>query len=338
MRFGPVPSGDCAGAILAHTIHVGNRSIRKGTVLGTSDAQALCDAGIAQVTVARLEQGDIDENTAAARLAAALAGADPAARGLRLSRAETGRVNLYAAHAGLLVLDTDRIDRLNSVDPMITLATLAPFRRVGEGAMLATIKIISYAVEGALLARAEAQAAGALQLCRPRIEHVTLIETVIQGAVPSDKGRRAIDARLRALGIARPADYVQVPHEATALAAALKGAQGQALLILTASATSDAHDTAPEAVRSAGGQVERFGMPVDPGNLLFVGRLGTRPVIGLPGCARSVALNGADWVMDRVLCGQPVSAADISAMGVGGLLKEIPSRPRPRARNAVPPA
>jgi molybdenum cofactor cytidylyltransferase len=73
-------------------------------------------------------------------------------------------------------------------------------------------------------------------------------------------------------------------------------------------------------------------MPVDPGNLLFLGDINGRPVIGLPGCARSPALNGADWVLARVVCGIPVRSADIAAMGVGGLLKEIPTRPQPRQK------
>jgi molybdenum cofactor cytidylyltransferase len=102
------------------------------------------------------------------------------------------------------------------------------------------------------------------------------------------------------------------------------------VLILTGSATSDLHDTAPQALRLAGGTVLRFGMPVDPGNLLFLGRLATRPVVGLPGCARSPALNGADWVLERLACGLEVGDAQIAAMGVGGLLKEIPIRPHLR--------
>jgi molybdenum cofactor cytidylyltransferase len=104
------------------------------------------------------------------------------------------------------------------------------------------------------------------------------------------------------------------------------------ILILTGSATSDAMDVAPEALRSAGGEVTRFGMPVDPGNLLFIGQIKGTEVIGLPGCARSLALNGADWVLSRLACGLAVTSADIASMGVGGLLKEIPSRPMPRAR------
>ena len=118
------------------------------------------------------------------------------------------------------------------------------------------------------------------------------------------------------------------------LAEAVTQAEGDLVLILTASATSDPHDVAPEAVRAAGGEVTRFGMPVDPGNLLFLGAQGGRPVIGLPGCARSPALNGADWVLERVACGLDVSDTDIAAMGVGGLLKESPARPHPRERKS----
>lgn len=131
------------------------------------------------------------------------------------------------------------------------------------------------------------------------------------------------------------ADVRVVPHQTEALASAIRETQGDVLMILTGSATSDVSDVAPEAVRAAGGQVDRFGMPVDPGNLLFLGSLGERPVIGLPGCARSPALNGADWVLSRVACGIETTGADIAAMGVGGLLKEIPTRPQPRAARKV---
>jgi molybdenum cofactor cytidylyltransferase len=121
-----------------------------------------------------------------------------------------------------------------------------------------------------------------------------------------------------------------VAHEVPAVGAALRQAAGDMVLILTGSATSDLHDTAPEGLRAAGGEVVRFGMPVDPGNLLFLGTLGERPVIGLPGCARSPALNGADWVLERLACGLTVGNDEIAAMGVGGLLKEIPIRPQLR--------
>ncbi|MEL7089201.1 MAG: molybdopterin-binding protein, partial [Planctomycetota bacterium] len=157
------------------------------------------------------------------------------------------------------------------------------------------------------------------------------VMTEVPGQKPSlnAKGEAAIAARLHALGM-ELADVQTVPHRVAPLAEAITQVEGDMVLILTGSATSDARDTAPEAIRAASGEVTRFGMPVDPGNLLVLGRLPERPVIGLPGCARSPALNGADWVLERLACGLAVSDDDIAAMGVGGLLKEIPIRPQPR--------
>ncbi len=326
MKFGPIPVAGAEGAILAHSETVAGRKLAKGRVLTAADIAALAAAGIAEVWTARPDPGDVTEDAAAARLAEAFAGG---AAGLRIGRAATGRVNLSAEGPGLVALDAAAIDAANRVDPGITIATVPQLARLGPGGMAATIKIIPFAVPGAALDRACAASAGAIRLCPPRLRSVTLIETRTGAATPPDKGRRATAARLDRLGAALTPRVV-VPHSVDAIAAALAEAPGEALLILTGSATSDAADTAPEAVRDAGGAVLHYGMPVDPGNLLFLGDLGGKPVIGLPGCARSSALNGADWVLERVICGVPVGPAEIMGMGVGGLLKEIPTRPRPR--------
>ena len=159
--------------------------------------------------------------------------------------------------------------------------------------------------------------------------------TEIPNGPDSDKGIAATRTRVEALGLTLD-DVQHVPHRVPDLAEALGRLKGDIALILTGSATSDIHDVAPTAVISAGGTVTRFGLPVDPGNLLFLGRIGSRPVIGLPGCARSPALNGADWVLARVACGVDITDSDFAAMGVGGLLKEIPTRPQPRRRKPKP--
>ncbi|MGB8623120.1 MAG: molybdopterin biosynthesis protein, partial [Paracoccaceae bacterium] len=179
-----------------------------------------------------------------------------------------------------------------------------------------------------------AAAVGALRVRPVERKTAGLILSEVPGQKPSlnEKGRKAIALRLDALGISLLA-VETVPHEVGAMAAALRGLPGENALILTGSATSDLHDTGPEAVRQAGGRVDRFGIPVDPGNLLFLGDQGGRPVIGLPGSARSPVLHGADWVLERVACGLHLTGDDIAAMGVGGLLKEIPSRPQPRERD-----
>ena len=96
------------------------------------------------------------------------------------------------------------------------------------------------------------------------------------------------------------------------------------------SAVTDRLDVAPQAIVAAGGEITHFGMPVDPGNLICFGVIESRPAIVLPGCARSPALNGIDWVLDRLFAGEPVGPSEVAAMGVGGLLKEIDTRPVPR--------
>lgn len=328
MKFGPVAVQEAEGAILAHSVTVGGRRLRKGLTLSGEHVKTLTEAGVNQITVARLVPGDLDENTAAGVLAAALV-PDPLVAGLRLTEPFTGRVNLIADTPGVVQLDVAALERFNQVHPMITIATVPPFQQMQSGGMVATIKIIAYAVPGAEVEQAAASAAGALRMVAPVYRTAGLVITDIPGGPSNAKGERAIRGRIEALGM-ELTETRSVAHDADVLADAVTSVAGDIVMILTGSATSDVEDVAPSAVRLAGGQVDRFGMPVDPGNLLFLGALGARPVIGLPGCARSPALNGADWVLSRVACGITVSGADIAAMGVGGLLKEIPTRPQPR--------
>ena len=328
MKFGPVAVSEAKGAVLAHSVALGTGRLRKGRVLDDADLCALQAAGYSEVTVARLDALDLDEDAAAIALAQALV-PDPQAAGLSLAAVGTGRVNVVAQGPGLVLVNAAQVHVVNAVDPAITVATLPDQMRVEPGAMVATVKIISYGVAASAVEQARALGRAALRLAPPVLSRASLIQTQVQPDDDGTKGHAVTASRLSRLGVALD-PICLVPHQVEALAKALLDAQGEVILILTGSATSDLHDTAPEALRKAGGKVVHFGMPVDPGNLLFLGHLGARPVIGLPGCAKSPALNGADWVMERIICGQAVTAADIMAMGVGGLLKEIPTRPRPR--------
>ena len=251
---------------------------------------------------------------------------------LTVSAAFTGRVNLLSAAAGVLRVDREAVRALNAVDPAITLATLPDWARVARGQMVATIKIIPYGVPEREVARAiAALPAAALQVHSFRRDRASLILTRTPGMKQRliDKGAETVTARAMALGL-RMTPPVTVAHRVADVSAAISAAQGDLVLILGGSATSDAEDTCPSALVAAGGRLVRFGMPVDPGNLLFLGKHLGRPVVGLPGCVRSPAQNGADWVLERLAAGLEVTAGDIAEMGVGGLLKEIPVRPQPR--------
>ena len=332
MKFGPLPLEAALGTVLAHTLMPGGQRIGKGQRLTTDDIAALRAAGLDPVTVALLEPGDVGEDAAALHLARALVPYAVAA-GLSLTAPHAGRVNLTATRAGIVEMDAAALHALNRIDPALTLATLPPFSRVAPGTLVGTVKIITYAVPGAALGQAIAAARGAIRVRGVVRGSAGLILTRAGGAEDrlAAKGREAVARRLTRLGMSLT-EVLRVPHEAAAIAGAIGRIGGEMVLILTGAATSDLHDTAPEAVRLAGGSVARFGMPVDPGNLLFLGAVGPRPVIGLPGCARSPALNGADWVLERIACGLAISDDDFAGMGVGGLLKEIPIRPQPREK------
>ena len=324
MHFGSVPLDQAEGAILAHSLPLAGGRLRKGKILTAADLQALAAEGRAEVTVARLEPGDVAEDAAAIALARAVAGP-----GLELQAVGTGRLNLLARGPGLARIDAARVDALNAVDPAITLATVPRWQRMDPRGMVATVKVITYAVAGTALRAACAAGQGALALAAPVLATASLIQTDVGLEAHHDKGAEVTRARLDRLGV-RLLEARVVPHRESPLAAALQAARGDIVLILTGSATSDPRDTAPAALVEAGGRLIHFGMPVDPGNLLFMGELAGRTVLGLPGSSRSVALSGADWVLERLVCGVAVGPAEITAMGVGGLLKEIPSRPRPR--------
>lgn len=330
MKFGPLPLDQAEGALLAHSLAIPGLRLKKAHRLTASDIASLRTAGIETIIGAVLEPGDVPENEAAARLAAALS-----IYGCDIREPATGRVNIHARDAGIFTVDRAIIDAINRVDPALTIATLAPFDTVQSGQMVATVKIIPFAApEAALRAAIAAARAGEVFAVHPfRPRRVAVIQTKLPGVKPSvlDKTARVTRDRLSRSHSTLQTE-LRVPHEDKALANALANIDlaNDLVLVFGASALCDWDDVIPAAIRRAGGTVERAGMPVDPGNLLVLGSLSGRTVIGAPGCARSPKPNGFDWVLDRLIADIPVTAADIAAMGVGGLLMEIPVRPQPR--------
>jgi molybdenum cofactor cytidylyltransferase len=311
---------------------------RKGRVLSAQDITALREAGFHSVIAARLETGDIGEDEAATRIANVAAGMS-----VRVGAAFTGRANLYSEVHGVAVVDAARVQAINTLDESITIATVAPYTRVTPRQMLATIKIIPFAAPHYAVESAERllKEGSLLQIAAFKPHRVALISTSLPGMKVAllDKNRAALEARITALGSDLPFER-RVPHETAALADAIREAHAQKMdpiLVFGASAITDRRDVIPAAIERAGGMVEHFGMPVDPGNLLLIGRLGDARVVGLPGCARSPKLNGFDFVLWRLLAGLPVGRAEIAGMGVGGLLTEIASRPQPREEQSAAP-
>ena len=334
MKFGRIPAAGAAGAILAHAQKAGGKTFKKGRVLSADDIAALETAGVTEVVAARLEDGDIGEDAAAERIAAAAAGAN-----VTLAAAFTGRANLYADVHGVAVIDRAVLDGVNRIDESITIATVPPFEAVQPKQFVATIKIIPFAVDSAIVeqcAEAASKDGGLVRIAAFARHAVGLVQTVLPATREKvlDKTTEVMRRRIEGLEGRLEAE-IRCAHDEGEVAGAIRALREKGcdtVLIVGASAVTDRRDVIPAAIEAAGGRVEHLGMPVDPGNLLLLGRDGDgAPVVGLPGCARSPKFNGVDWVLQRLLANVPLSGPDIMAMGAGGLLKEIPSRPQPRA-------
>jgi molybdenum cofactor cytidylyltransferase len=330
VRFGPIALEEAEGAILAHAISAGDRRFRKAQILTADDIAALRDAGLTEVIAAVLLPDDFSEDRAAETIARGLVFHD-----VEMKPAATGRVNLHAPAAGVFTVDKQLIDALNAVDPAVTIATVAQYAAVEKGQMVATVKIIPFAVPARVVDRV-------VDLCKDREAFavhpyralkIGMVQTVLPGIKDTmlDKTVRITEARLQRSG-SRIVGERRTPHEAKAVSEAIRSlaTDSDMVVVFGASAMSDPGDVVPAAIGAAGGAVLRAGMPVDPGNLIVVGDLSGKPVLGAPGCARSPKENGFDWVLDRLVAGIDVTDSDIASMGVGGLLMEIPTRPQPR--------
>ncbi|MDI4658219.1 molybdopterin-binding protein, partial [Xanthobacter autotrophicus] len=329
MKFGSLPLSEAEGAIAAHSVRLEGGVLKKGTRLGPAEIARLAAAGFREVVAALMEPGDMAEDAAARLLAEAVAGPH-----VRADAAFTGRANLFAEAAGVLRVSDAALDAFNDVDEAITLATLRDFTPVAAGDMVGTVKIIPYAVPADLVDAARLASEGLLSVAPFRLKRVAVISTLLPGFADKvvAKTLAVTRARLAPAG-AEMVSAVTVAHDTAALAQALgRAAQERAELVIVfgASAIADRNDVIPAAVVAAGGEVVRLGMPVDPGNLLMLGRLGVMPVLGAPGCARSPKENGFDFVLMRLLAGLEVSGSDIARLGAGGLLSDIAVRPHPR--------
>ncbi len=332
MKFATYPIAEATGAVLAHTVHLSSGVLKKGRMLTDTDVASLKADNIVTVMAARLDAGDIAEDEAARRIGEAICGAH-----IATTTAFTGRTNLKAIAAGVAVIDRERLIELNSLDEGLTIATVPPFDTVRTGQLVATVKIIPFALSRAVVEAAEIllrQSRYLVEVAPFGVHNAGLILTRVKGMKEAllTKRTSVIRDRLEGMGATLAAAEV-VAHDTIAVRKAIErhaAAGYDPILVFGASAIVDRGDVIPQAIIDAGGEVIHLGMPVDPGNLLLVGRLGQTDVIGVPSCASSPKLNGFDWVLARRLAGLALGRAEIIAMAPGGLLTEIPTRPQPR--------
>lgn len=319
MQLQNIPIENSIGAILVHNVAGadGRKALSKGRVIRLEDVEILRALAKATVYAAILDPTDVREDDAAARLARSAAG-----EAVETGKPSGGRVNLYAAKPGFLRIDVERLKKINALTG-ITLATIARYAPAAPKKMIATLKTVGLALPESVLREAE------------RIGAVLSVTGVINKNVAilltgSENGRLKtqetfsppIQARVQELGgLVIAEDYI--PEDADAMSRAIQSAiRKGAQLIVIAGETSimDAEDTTPRGIENAGGKIELFGAPVEPGNLLLLAYRDAVPIVGAPGCIKSRETNVVDLILPRLLIGERVTRADVIDLAVGGLL------------------
>src|SRR5262245_3046543 len=311
------------GHILRHNLAGadGYRVLAKGHRINAEDVLRLRALGLSEVRVAVLEPGDVHEDEAARRLAAAVCGLGVVARPPAASR-----VNLLAEADGVVRIATTALLRINEIDGL-TVATVPNHALVRARKRVATIKIIPFAVRETDLMRAEAigRNNGSVVSLAP-LRHLGVGVILVGSIAARERIERgvypAIEARVVGLGSAVLATrYVDSEEHAVAEAITeLRAAGAQLLIIAGETSIMDRDDVTPQGIRLAGGQIEHYGAPVEPGNLLLLAYLDGLAVLGAPGCVRSRNINIVDLLLPRLLAGESVTRRDIVELGHGGLL------------------
>ena len=321
------PPAGLAGSVLTRDLAIGGVRWSKGRRLSEADLVAVAGAPAGPaVTVLCPDPGEVHEDDAGRRLAAAVAGGD---RGVVLRGPAQSRVDLVAAAAGVVSVRIAALERVNRLDPL-EVFTVFDGQVVAPGALVASVKVGPHLVSEAVLAAGEAiaQRGGPLVRVRPfrpaRI--AVLVKEHVSGAA-RERFEASVRAKAAGLGATlTPITYLpdDVGAVTDALAAAIRGApqggHGARIVLTAGGASTDPADPFYLAVIALGGRIVRHGVPAHPGSMVWLGRVGRVAIVGLPSCGAFSKATAADLLLPRLVAGEPATAATVARLGHGGIL------------------
>ncbi len=320
------PPEGLEGSVLTRDLVVAGDRWSKGRRLGPADlagfaADPTANGG-SPVTVLVPEPGELHEDDAGRRLAAAVRGDD---RALTLRGPAQSRVDLVAAVSGVVAVRIEALERLNRLDPL-EVFTVFDGQIVAPGDLVASVKVGPHLVDEAIVAAGEriARRGGPLVLVRPfrPVRIAVLVKETIEGAA-RDRFETSVRAKVEGLGaVLTGIRYVvdTAPAATRALGDATTGRQRAAIVLTAGGASTDPADAFFVAVTALGGRVVRHGVPAHPGSMVWLGRVGRTVVIGLPSCGAFSKATAVDLLLPRLVAGEPASAKTVARLGHGGIL------------------
>jgi hypothetical protein len=314
------------GAVLCHDVRDPDQHrsvvLRKGRMLDAADLVRLRELGPDEVHVLVPAPGDLLEDEAATRIAAAVAGP-----GIRLSQPHAGQVNLTSERRGWLRVKQVGVERVNAVEGALLFTSVGD-RAADEGDVVGGVKCAPLALPGAASAAIEAYCAehGSVVEIAPFPEQsVALVALDRLGATTLDRARAALGASVAWFGAGLdPILIVPASGDATSDAFRQAIVAGASSILVAGASATDPLDAAFEGLRQAGGQVDQIGIPIEPGTACWTGQIAGRQVLGLATCELFGRPGAIDLLLPRMLLGESLDRATLARLANGGLVESLP--------------
>ena len=298
--------GELIGRILCQDIR---GVFRKGHVLRAEDIPLLIDASWTELHLLEPGPDDIPQREAGERLAQILSTA-----GIEIAPAGHRHI-LRAQHSGLLKIDASALQRLNGIQG-IAVFTLRNDSVVSAGQIVAEAQITPLAIERRSIEEASRES-----------EVVRILSFVPRDVVilkRDDRVLQALTGKLRWFGCGIR-EVVTLPGDAPSIREVIER-QTATLLIVSGSNALDPLDPVFVALEEMGAKMQRLGMPVHPGTLLWIASAKSVTIIGLPSCGLGPRVTAFDLVFPKLLAEGTIRDEELAALGHGGILNFTRSR------------
>jgi molybdopterin biosynthesis enzyme len=310
------------GGILARDLRIGGQRWPKGRRLTVDDLLAIAAAESGPpVSVILVEAGELHEDDAALRLARAIAGPSLDVRGPNESR-----IDLVATGPGVVNVRVAELERINRLDPL-EVFTVFDGQIVEKGDLVASVKVAPHVVEASIVesgARIADFGNQPIVWVAPfeRRRVGVIVKESVRGTA-RERFETSVRAKVEGLG-STIVDIVYVDDDVDAVETVLtrftRGADTVDLILTAGTASTDPLDASFEAIAVLGGRVVRRGVPAHPGSMLWLARVGSTAILGLPTCGAYSKATAADLLLPRLLAGEPASERTVAKLGHGGIL------------------
>ena len=325
-----VTTEDAVGQVLCHDITQIIKGVtkdavfRKGHVVKEEDIPVLLSVGKEHLYIWEKEEGMLHENEAAEILRKICQGSN-----MHPSDVKEGKIELIADIDGVLKIDVEKLNRINSLGEIMIASRHGNFP-IKKGDKIAGTRVIPLVIhEDKMKAAEEIGGDEPIFQVRPyekkKVGIVTTGSEVFKGRI-QDTFTPVIREKIAEYGI-EEAEHILCDDDHVKITEAIMEmiARGCNMVICTGGMSVDPDDRTPLAIKNTGAEIVTYGAPVLPGAMFMLAYYdGAIPVMGLPGCVMYAKRTIFDLVLPRIMTGEKLKAKDLNLLGQGGLCLSCP--------------